>query len=66
MFEEIEKHALIIKELEIKFLNPVYLNNYIKVYLEPDSVQSGQYSIKVCDDTESKLHIVGVLKIKNS
>lgn len=66
LFEEIEKHALIIKELEIKFLNPVYLNNYIKVYLEPDSVQSGQYSIKVCDDTESKLHIVGVLKIKNS
>lgn len=62
IFEELERHGHTVDELEVKFLKPVYLNSYVKIFLE--KALEGTYIIQVVSKKEDHLHLTGELKTK--
>lgn len=61
IFEELERNGLIIRELEIKFLKPVYLNHNINIYVEKFQ---DHYLLKVLDSSNTSIHLAGSFKTK--
>lgn len=62
IFEELERNGYLVSELSLKFLMPVFLNHYIRIFLEENA--PGDYTLLVVDDKESKLHLTGQLKTR--
>lgn len=59
LFEELERHGYIVHELDLKFLNPVYLNNLILIYFS--CVSGKKYSIRIVSEDKKIIHLVGNL-----
>ncbi len=64
VFEELQKANYSIKEIDIRFLSPVYLNSKLKIYIK--YIKEDSYQVKVFSSDCSQVHLTGTFKIKRA
>mgnify|MGYP003682943115 CR=1 FL=1 len=61
LFESIESHHFEIKEIDIRFLKPVYLGCQVHVYIR--ELKECKYQVRILSDDHMSVHLSGEFKV---
>ncbi|MBT4793510.1 MAG: hypothetical protein HON90_18200 [Halobacteriovoraceae bacterium] len=61
LFEKLQKYGFTIKEIDIRFLSPVYLENSIQIFVR--KLSETKYNVRVLDQDHKIVHLSGEFKI---
>ena len=61
LFENLSNAGLVIKEIDVRFLNPVYLGSSIEIFV--GKVSEEKYSVRVFSSDHKTVHLSGDFKI---
>lgn len=63
LFENLQQAGFKLKEIDIRFLNPVYLNSYIEIFVVPKG--DNKFGIRILNHDHTMVHLSGEFKIIN-